>query len=147
MKLAACGALVAVALCALNIPSHGEKDFAAQAERLAAKYIITDGHIDTPYRLHDNWADISKRTEKGQFDYERARAGGLDAPFMSIYIPAKLQTEGGSKALADELIDMVQGIANDHPDKFAMAASPSEVEKNFEKGIVALTYLYDELAS
>ncbi len=116
-----------------------------KADNLAQKYIITDGHVDLPYRLkvrnfklEKEFIGIPIETDDGDFDYVRAKEGGLDAPFMSIYIPARYQEEGGAKALADSLIDMVYGIAEAHPDKFAVAVSPKEVEKNFKKGIVSL---------
>ncbi len=121
-----------------------EIDFEAKAKELAQKYIITDGHVDLPYRLHESGFDIETdaaeiiKAEKGDFDYERAKIGGLDAPFMSIYIPAELQKTGGAKALADELIDMVASIETAFPDKFAVAKNPAEVEANFKKGIISL---------
>lgn len=109
-----------------------------RAQELAQKYIIVDGHIDVPYRLKDNWQDISKRTPGGDFDYPRAKEGGLNAPFMSIYIPVRYQKTGGAKAVADSLIDMVRGIASDHPEKFAVATSPGEIRSQFKKGLISL---------
>ena len=94
-----------------------------KADELAHKYIITDGHVDIPYRLEEYMEDVSVRTERGDFDYVRAKEGGLDAPFMSIYVPSSYQETGGAKAKADSLIDLVENLANDHPDKFALAAS------------------------
>jgi len=109
-----------------------------QAEKLAQQYIIVDGHIDVPYRLKSNWEDISTDAPGGDFDYPRAKEGGLDAPFMSIYIPVEYQETGGAKAVADSLIDMVEGIASDNPDKFAVATSPDEIKSQFEEGLVSL---------
>ena len=87
-----------------------------------------DTHIDVPYRLQNTPDDVSVRTEGGDFDYPRAVAGGLDVVFMSIYTPAGLQeTEGASAELADELIDMVEGMAADHPDKFAIVKTTADV--------------------
>ncbi len=106
---------------------------------IAKKYIITDTHIDVPYRLEEEYEDVSEATAKGDFDYPRAMAGGLDAPFMSIYIPAKLEEQGsGSKELANKLIDMVEEIANKSPAKFALAHSTRQMQSNFEKGIISL---------
>ena len=68
-----------------------------KAQDLAQKYIIADGHIDLPYRLNEFMEDVTVQTPGGDFDYVRAKAGGLNAPFMSIYIPASYQTEGGAK--------------------------------------------------
>ncbi len=110
----------------------------ARAKALAQKFIITDGHIDVPYRLNNFAEDISQRTEGGDFDYVRAKAGGLNAPFMSIYIPAEREPRGTATSLADSLIDMVEQIAHQHPDKFAVATSVTDVREHFRKGLISL---------
>ena len=68
------------------------------ADSLAQAYIITDGHVDLPYRLkvkhfrlEREYMGIPLQTNEGDFDFERAKKGGLDAPFMSIYIPSGYQ--------------------------------------------------------
>lgn len=115
-----------------------------RAEELAREMMIIDTHVDVPYRLgsqledEGRMDDISERTDGGDFDYPRAKAGGLDAPFMSIYVPATLQEEGGAKELADELITMVSGFAEKWPEKFTVATSPAEVEAAFAEGKIAL---------
>ncbi|MDH3217770.1 MAG: dipeptidase, partial [Candidatus Krumholzibacteria bacterium] len=86
-----------------------------------------DTHIDVPYRLRKKEVDISRRTESGDFDYVRARDGGLDAAFMSIFTPAEYEGQGRSKELADSLIDMVEGFAVRWPDRFGVATSAAEV--------------------
>jgi membrane dipeptidase len=115
------------------------------ADELAHKYIITDGHVDLPYRLTVQNFQLTKEfigipieTDKGDFDYVRAKQGGLDAPFMSIFIPASYQQNGGAKAFADTLIDMVSGIAATHPDNFRIVKTPDEVKACFQEGIIAL---------
>lgn len=116
------------------------------AKELAQSTIMVDGHVDLPYRmkvggftLQREILDVSVRTPDGNFDFPRSKEGGLDAPFMSIYIPAGNQAiPGASKALADSLILMTERLANTFPDKFAMAYSPADVEANFEKGLISL---------
>lgn len=107
-------------------PERVSEDLRSQAERIAREAILVDTHVDVPYRLQEEWEDVSERTEDGDFDYPRARQGGLDAPFMSIYVPASYEDDG-AKALADELIDMVEGLASGHPGKFAVATSPEQL--------------------
>lgn len=115
-----------------------------RANELAHQFIITDGHIDLPYRLkEDNFTieedkEILLKTEKGDFDYERAKKGGLNAPFMSIYIPSSYQETGGAKELADSLINLVNDIAAAFPDKFAVATSPEQVTEQFKSGKISL---------
>ena len=109
-----------------------------RAYELAHNFIITDGHIDVPWRLNDGYEDLSVRTEGGDFDYIRAKEGGLDAPFMSVYVPSSYQETGGAKEKADSLIDLVNRIADDHPDKFEIATSVDDVNRIFADGKIAL---------
>lgn len=122
--------------CAATL--NNDKVLEKRAWDLAHKFIITDGHVDLPWRLTKGMENISLRTEGGDFDYIRAKEGGLDAPFMSIYVPASYQETGGAKAKADSIIDLVESLANDYPDKFALAFSPDDVEKYFSEGKIAL---------
>ncbi len=110
-----------------------------RAQALAERFIIVDGHIDVPYRMTEYEEDITQATELGDFDYPRAKAGGLNAPFMSIFIPAARQDiEGSAKILADSLIDMVEGFVERAPDKYAIATSVDEVRQHKEQGLISL---------
>ena len=109
-----------------------------KAQKLAQENIIIDSHIDVPYRLEKNWVDVTKATPDGDFDYPRAKQGGLNAPFMSIYIPASLDNSANSIKLADKLIDYVEAIVGRAPDKFAIATSTAEVEEQFAQGLISL---------
>lgn len=116
-----------------------------KANELAQKFIITDGHVDLPYRLkvknfrlQKEFLGIPIETDDGDFDYVRAKKGGLDAPFMSIYIPANYQVDGGAKILADSLIDMIEYITIEHPDKFQICHNVAQAHDLFNKGIIAL---------
>jgi membrane dipeptidase len=113
-------------------------DMDAEAQRIAMSSIIVDTHIDAPYRLVAIPQDISGPTESGDFDYPRARAGGLNAPFMSIYTPAQLEGTGKSKETAEKLIDLVEGVVAASPDKFAIAASVADVREQFAAGLMSL---------
>lgn len=128
-------------------PEVGEiSDYETLGKELAQKFIITDGHVDLPYRLRvqnfrleKEFLEIPIQTDKGDFDFVRAREGGLDAPFMSIYLPAHYQKDPGrSKMLADSLIDMVVGITDKHPDKFEVAYHPDDLDRIFKQKKVAL---------
>jgi len=141
--------LVAWPACARHEEEHGGEteqaqqapagtDREARAAALAHEILIVDTHVDVPYRLEEEWEDISQRTEKGIFDYPRAMEGGLNAPFMSIYVPADLHETEASTALADKLIDMVEKFQTDWPDKFEVARSTADVRRIFAEGKIAL---------
>jgi membrane dipeptidase len=145
MKLRTSLVTTLVSLCVVSIgcgqaetpPEIDHMRLADRAQRLARDTLIIDTHIDLPYRLHETMEDVSKETEGGHFDAARARRGGLDAAFMSIYVPASLQEEGGARELADELIDMVEGLEARSPDTFAVAHSVADVHVLFERGVIA----------
>jgi membrane dipeptidase len=110
----------------------------AKAKKMAQEIIIVDTHIDVPDQLREKWEDISQRLPDGEFDYPRARDGGLKAPFMSIYTGAEEETKGTANKSAEEMIDMVYKFAKDWPDKFGIATSVSDVTEIVKKGQIAL---------
>ena len=93
--------------------------------------------MDVPYRLNKRMEDISDSTSSGNFDFPRARTGGLDAVFMAIFVPSGYKGDEGVTQLADNMIDMVEGIAKKSPDKFALARSIDDVKRNFENGTIS----------
>ncbi len=114
-----------------------DADLKSQAEQLAQNTIIIDTHIDLPYRLRMSNEDITKET-KGNFDYIKAIKGGLNVPFLAIYIPAQKQQAGMAKSLADSLIDLVEGITEKWPEKFVMASSTEDVRNQFSTTRISL---------
>lgn len=130
--------------CKSNQLALKEASLKEKANELAQKFIITDGHVDLPYRLKvknfqldKQYVGIPIETKEGDFDYKRAKKGGLDAPFMSIYIPASYEPAAG-KVLADSLITMVEWIASQNADKFEVVRSPQEAQKTKSEGKIAL---------
>jgi len=115
-----------------------EENYDDEADRLAQEFIIVDGHVDLPYRLNNNPEDVSGTTSDGDFDYDRAKEGGLNAPFMSIYIPARYQKTDFAMNVADSLINLVRQLETDHPEKFAIATSPQEIEAQFKQDLISL---------
>lgn len=107
------------------------------AQTIAHETIIVDSHVDVPYRLEEHWADVSQAAEGGDFDYPRAKEGGLDAPFLSIYTPAELGDGAEATANANKLIDMVEDLVANSPGKFALAYSVAEAEANFANGLIS----------
>lgn len=139
----ACIATAALLLSGCNDQSNGTDsteniDFAAEARRVAESSIIVDTHVDVPYRLTSKPANVAEATEGGDFDYPRAVAGGLNVPFMSIYTPASLEAEGRSKEVAESLVDLVEGIVEQAPDKFAIAETVADVRRHYGSGLMSL---------
>lgn len=117
-----------------------------QAKQILKTTPVIDTHIDFPWSLVERkewyqpgYTALALKHPGGDFDYERAKQGGLYGAFMSIYIPAAYQKQKGrAKEVADSLIDMVHAIAKTFPQNFALALKAEDVERNFAKGIVSL---------
>lgn len=116
--------------------------------------LIVDTHIDVPYRLEGHYEDVSKATENGDFDYPRARAGGLNVAFMSVYVPAEMQDPGLAKPVAERLIQVVRAIETAAPEKFFLAGSTAQAMDSVAQGKIAMVLgmengagLEDELAN
>lgn len=151
MKLSIAYALVVASLfTACQTVEHAndfsklsDEEILQVADSLAQAFIIVDGHVDLPYRLSEKNFRFEGgyliSTTEGDFDYERAKKGGLDAPFMSIYIPSSNQQKPDmGKGLAEELIGTIEGIAREIPDKFALAKTPAEIQTNTSLGKISL---------
>lgn len=115
------------------------QDAPEAARQLAQDAIIVDTHIDAPGLLLSRWADLGVDAPDREFDYPRARAGGLDVGFMAIYTSHGRDEAGTARQHAHNQIDAVEALAGRHPDKFAILTSPGDVETLREGGRVLLS--------
>ena len=117
------------------VPSIATAQDAAHA--LAQDAIIVDTHIDAPGLLMDEWTELGGESDR-EFDYPKARAGGLDVAFMSIYTSAGQDEAGTAWQAANQMIDAVEALVQRHPDKFALLRSPGDAERLRRDGHVLL---------
>ena len=106
--------------------------------QLARDAVIVDTHIDAPGELMDGWRDLGELTPDREFDYPRAREGGLDVAFMSIYTSPGQDRAGTARELAHKQIDAVEAMVGRHPDRFALLVSPGDVDRLRADGHVLL---------
>ncbi len=112
-------------------------DSTPAARRLARDAVIVDTHIDAPTELLKAWRDLSVAQPR-EFDFPKARAGGLDVAFMSIYTSPGQDDDGSAYDVANRMIDAVEKLANENPDKFALLRTPRDVEALRLLGLVLL---------
>lgn len=98
------------------------------ARKLAEDAVIVDTHIDAPTELMKTWVDLGVAQNR-EFDFPKARAGGLDVAFMSIYTSPGQDDDGSAWTIANRMIDAVDSLALRHPEKFALLRSPHDVER------------------
>src|SRR5438034_9082796 len=106
--------------------------------------IAIDMHADTPQRLIDENVDLALRLSDGHFDSVRAREGGLDAQFFSIWVEPELFGGGGPTAMkrADDQIEAVRALAERHPETWQFATTAADIRRIASEGkLAALTGL------
>ena len=106
--------------------------------------IAIDMHADTTQRIVDEKVDLQQRLPDGHFDSVRAREGGLDAQFFSIWVEPQLFGGGGLSAMkrADDQIAAVRELTEKHPDTWEFATSAADIRRIVSEGkLAALTGL------
>lgn len=85
-------------LLALAIPAGLWAQPGDRARTLHRDALVFDAHVHVVNRQFYHGGDMGRRVEDGQFDLPRAREGGLDAMFFSLFVteqyyPARLETK------------------------------------------------------
>lgn len=101
--------------------------------------IAIDLHADTTQRMLDERVDLAERLPDGHLDSVRAKEGGLDAQFFSIWVEPELYGAGGPVAIkrADAQIAAVRELTEKHPETWAMAVSAADVRRIAAEGKLA----------
>lgn len=101
--------------------------------------IVIDLHADTIQRVLDEHVDLQQQLSDGHFDAIRAKTGGLDAQFFSIWVEPQLFGAGGERAMkrADDQIAAVRALAEKHPETWQLATSAADVRRAAQDGKIA----------
>jgi membrane dipeptidase len=101
--------------------------------------IVMDMHADTPQRLVDEKVDLARRLSDGHFDSVRAKEGGVDAQFFSIWVEPELFGLGGpgARKRADDQIGAVRALTDKHPETWALATSAADIRRIAAAGKLA----------
>jgi membrane dipeptidase len=101
--------------------------------------IVVDMHADTAQRLVDENVDLEQRLSDGHLDAMRAKEGGLDAQFFSIWVEPELFGGGGPNAMkrADIQIEAVKNLAAKHPETWEIATTAEDVRRIAANGKIA----------
>jgi len=108
-----------------------------RAQQICEKSLILDSHIDWPEYVLDKPEDISMQTVNGDFDLVRAGKGGLDAVLSVVFISPEYETAKG-RLMVDSMLKLIRHYPETYPDKFALAITPADVKKNFERKLFSL---------
>ena len=112
---------------------------ANDAETIHRRALAIDLHADTTQRLVDEKVDLAQRLPDGHLDSIRAKEGGLDAQFFSIWVEPELYGGGGASAMAraDAQIAAVRTLAEQHPEMWELATSAGDIRRIAASGRMA----------
>jgi membrane dipeptidase len=101
--------------------------------------IAIDMHADTVQRVLDEHVDIELQLSDGHFDAVRAKTGGLDAQFFSIWVEPQLFGGGGARAVkrADDQVAAIRALAEQHPETWMLATSAADIRRAASEGKIA----------
>src|SRR5689334_21847816 len=130
MRLVSC--VVGVMFAFSSAPQVSDR--AAQIHRDA---LVFDAHVHVVDRQFYHGGDMGQRLDDGQFDLVRAKEGGLDAMFFSLFVteqyyPARLETKQTLR-----LIDAAYQQLEKNKDKLQLAFNASDVERISGSGKIA----------
>ncbi|HET9479514.1 MAG TPA: dipeptidase [Pyrinomonadaceae bacterium] len=122
-----------------NKPMTVAQDSADDPLTIHKRAIAVDMHVDTVQRLLDERIDLQQQLSDGHFDAVRARAGGLDAQFFSIWVEPQLFGGGGERAVkrADDQIAAIRALADKHPETWQLATSADDIRRAVQDGKIA----------
>jgi membrane dipeptidase len=101
--------------------------------------IAIDMHVDTVQRILDEQVDLARQLPDGHFDAVRAKAGGLNAQFFSIWVEPQLFGGGGQTAVkrADDQIAAIRQLTEQHPETWGFATSADDIRRIVADGKIA----------
>jgi membrane dipeptidase len=104
---------------------------ASDALALHRRAISIDLHADSIQRAVDEGLDLGQLLSDGHFDAVRAKSGGLDAQFFSIWVEPQLFGAGGPGAIerADKQIAAVRKLVETYPETWDMATTAGDVRR------------------
>lgn len=129
-----CRGLGAVALSALVAACAPAPD---RATPLPQRPLVFDAHVHVVNRQFYHGGDMGQRVDDGQFDLVRAKEGGLNAMFFTLFVteqyyPARLETKQALR-----LIDAAYDQLDRNRDKIELAFTASDVERISGTGKIA----------
>ncbi|MDQ0638848.1 microsomal dipeptidase-like Zn-dependent dipeptidase [Pedobacter sp. W3I1] len=98
--------------------------FAQNSNKIHQNAIVIDTHGDILFNQIKSGIDIGKLQSKGNFDLVRAKQGGLDVQFFSIWCD-----ETGGYALANREIDSLYSLIKRYPNQIQLVITAKDLEQ------------------
>ena len=100
-----------------------------RARRLHDDAFVFDAHVHVINRQFHDGTDIGQRLKGGQVDLVRAKEGGVDAMFFSLFIPEQYYPPRFESQHALRLMDKALDQIRHNEDKIAIARKSSDIDR------------------
>jgi membrane dipeptidase len=138
-SLAAVSSLAVLCACAAapraGAPSTAPPNLTPEA--LHGASIVIDTHDDVTQRLVLEGANLAARLPDGQTDIPRMREGGLDAEFLSVFVPPMVYPKDAWYARSLAEIDAIDALVAANAGSVVLARTAGEVRAAASAGRIA----------
>ncbi len=107
------------------------------ARSLHERTLVFDGHIHAIDRVFYHGGDIGERKADGQFDLPRARQGGLDALFFSIFVTEDYYPGRHETRQAIRMLDTAREQIAKNASQIEVATTASGIDRIVAAGKIA----------
>jgi membrane dipeptidase len=121
--------LAVVALAAASISDR--------ARKLHQDAFVFDAHVHVIDRQFYHGGDIGQRVSDGQFDLPRARQGGLDAMFFSVFVTEEYYPQRLESKQVLRLVDLALTQLERNRDTIELARSAADIDRIHRTGKIA----------
>jgi len=99
--------------------------------------LVVDTHADVLLQVLRG-ADISKRLDFGHVDLFRLKEGGVDVQVFAVWPDPQKYGNGEMYNQSNRMIDAIDKIVANNPDKVEITRNPSEIEKAIQSDKIAI---------
>jgi membrane dipeptidase len=108
-----------------------------RARKLHEDAFVLDAHVHVVDRQFYHGGDIGQRVKDGQFDLPRAKEGGVDAMFFSIFVTEDYYPQRMETKQTLRLMDLALTQLDKNRDKIELAKNASDIARINKSGKIA----------
>lgn len=108
-----------------------------RARKLHDAAFVFDGHVHVINRQFYHGGDIGQRVPDGHFDLPRAKEGGVDALFFSVFVTEEYYPARYEAKQAIRLVDLALAQIEKNRDRIELALNASDIERINRSGRIA----------
>ncbi len=108
-----------------------------RARRLHQEAFVFDGHVHAVDREFYHGGDIGERKADGQWDLSRAKEGGVDALFFSVYVPEEYYPGRFETKQAFRVVDAALTQIAKNRDRIELALNGADIDRIVKSGRMA----------